>query len=361
MNKQVLHRLVAVACVVASSLTHVRAQGVSEIDHSRRVSQAKSACAPYQGRKLSLVIQHKPGGGFDLMARALEPLLSSHSGMSVAVSSITGGHGILAIRTVVNAKSDRPVVGLIDLGSFATQLVSDQAGLSLSSLAGLGVMATDHTVWITRQPLVWSPPDTGVYTSTSTTSPYVRLGIPGQLLGLKLKPIFGFEGTNQAWLALLRGDVDIVTMSDQSASRNLAAGATATVGLILSDRPHPEFPGVPYLAGVGGLVDARTKALAPNERKRLMDLGALSVMLSEQARTLVASAKLEPAVLKCLRHATQAALFDPALAEVAERQKFGLSPEKPEAAQEKMQKVARALSDNRDYLRSIAAAWKEGN
>jgi tripartite-type tricarboxylate transporter receptor subunit TctC len=98
MNKIVLLSLFAVACGAASTLTQVWAQSVSESDHSRRVAQAKSTCLPYQGRKLSMVIPVKPGGGFDLMGRALEPFLASRSGMSVAVSNVAGGSGLLAIK-----------------------------------------------------------------------------------------------------------------------------------------------------------------------------------------------------------------------------------------------------------------------
>lgn len=360
MKNQVRHS-VTFACGVGLFLTQVFAQGVPDTDHSQRAAQAKSACAPFQGRQLSMVIPVKPGGGFDLMGRALEPFLATHSGMSVAVSNVAGGSGVLAIKAVTDARASRPVVGLINLGTFGTQAAAGQSPLDFSRLVGLGVMSTDHAVWVSRQSMDWANATNKVMTSASPSSPYVRFGMPAKLLGLNLRPIFGYEGTNEAWMALLRGELDLVTMSDYSAKRNLSTGASATVSLTLTDRPHPDFPGVPHLAGAAGMVDLRSKGMAPDERKRLMDQAGLTVMLSEQARTLVASARLDPAVLKCLRLATQAALFDPALADVAKRQKFGLSPETPEAAQKKMQQVARALSDNRDYLRAIAAAWKEGN
>lgn len=332
-----------------------------EIDHGTRVAAAKSTCAPYAGRKLSLVISYKPGGGYDLMGRAMEPVLSKYSGMRVSISNITGGHGMLAIQKVLSAKSERPVIGLIDLGSFATQIAVDQSGASMSALVGLGVMSTDYSVWITRQSFILSESKNNTLTGASIASPYVRLGMPAKLLELNIKPIFGFEGTNQAWLALLRGDIDITTMSDQSAKRNLATGSNAKVSLTLTNHEHPDFPGTPYLAGAGGMVDIKTKGMPQPERKRLMDFATLAVMLSEQAKVLVVSSKLQSSVLTCLRHATEAALFDSGLAETAKRQKFILNPETSQSVQERMKQVDQALKDNRKSLRDIGTSWKNGS
>lgn len=308
---------------------------------------------------MSIVVSSKPGGGFDLMARALSPVLASYSGMRVGVANVTGGSGLQAMRSVLNAKKESPVVGLIYLGSFATQMMEDPKGPALSSLTGLGLMSTDYSVWVAKKSIPWREKHIDKLIGASSAAPLLRLGVPSFAMGLDTQPVFGYQGSNETWLAMLRGEVDVVAMSDESAKRNLASGAGAVVSLMLTDRAHPDFPGVPYLAGAGGVVDVRTKDMPSVKRKRLMELAFLSAVLSEQARTLVASAKLDPAVLSCLRHATEAALFDSELAEVAKRQKFGLNPATARVAQEKIQQVDQALKDNRHDLLSIAAAWKD--
>ena len=113
------------------------------------------------------------------------------------------------------------MVGLINLGSFATQMAAGRSSLDFSNLVGLGVMSTDQAVWVSRRRIDWLSSQSTLMTSASPSSPYVRFGIPAQLLGLNLKPIFGYEGSNQVWMAMLRGEVDVVTMSDQSAQRNI--------------------------------------------------------------------------------------------------------------------------------------------
>lgn len=360
MNKQFLRRLFLVLVLgIGASFSSAWSQSELGADHGSKVALAKSTCAPYAGRKMSIVVSSKPGGGFDLMARALNPVLASYSGMRVGVANVTGGAGLQAVRLVFNAKTENPVVGLIYLGSFATQMMEDPKGPSLSSLTGLGVMSTDYSVWVAKKSIPWREKHIDKFMGASSAAALLRLGVPSFAMGLNTQPVFGYQGSTETWLAMLRGEVDVVTMSDQSAKRNLASGAGAMVSLTLTDRPHPDFPGVPYLAGAGGMVDVRTKDMPSVKRKRLMALAFVSAVLSEQDRTLVASAKLDPAILSCLRHATEAALFDSALAEVAKRQKFGLNPADARAAQEKIQQVDQALKDNRQDLLTIAAAWKD--
>lgn len=359
MDKKFLRGFLVLVCGVGASLSNAWSQSALGVDHGSKVALAKSVCAPYAGRKLSIVVPVQPGGGFDLMARALEPVLASHSGMRVGVANVAGGSGLLAIRAVLNATVDKPVIGLFNLGSFATQMMEDPKSLSFLSLAGLGVMSTDYSVWVTQKSIPWHEKHIGKLLGASIAAPFLRLGVPSFAMGLNTQPVFGYQGSNDTWLAMLRGEVDVVAMSDQSAERNLASGGRAMVSLTLTDHAHPDFPGVPYLAGAGSMVDMRTKDMPVVERKRLMKLASVGAMLSELARTLVASTKLDSAVLSCLHHATEAALFDPALEDAAKRQKFRLNPETAESAQAKIQRLDQALKDNRQDLLTLAASVKE--
>ena len=333
------------------------AQGMSSFDQTSAAAASRTACASFQGRKLSLIVSNKPGGGFDLMARTFGPFLEQHSGMSVAVSNVTGAQGMMAIRAVADARSDRPVVGLMGPGPLVNQYVTQASALDWSRLSALGLMSTEYAVWLARQPQSWLEVGTRRYLVTSSASPSTMLGVPAHLLGLNFQPVLGYEGTSEAWLALLRGEIDVMTTSDQSARRTLAAGRQAVVSLTLTQTPHPDFPGVPHLAGRGGLVDLRTRDMAPARRKQLMEQAALAVTLSEQARMLLVSAKLPAPLQACLRHASEAALFDPAFAEAAKRQKLVLEPEPAGRAQARMAVLQQLLEQHKEFLRSIAKAW----
>jgi hypothetical protein len=218
-------------------------------------------------------------------------------------------------------------MGLIGPGPLVNQYVTQTSGLDWSRLFVLGLISTEYAVWLTRQPQSWLEVGARRYSVTSSAAPPTVLGVPAHLLGLNFQPVLGYEGTSESWLALLRGEIDVMTTSDQSARRTLAAGRQAVVSLTLTQTPHPDFPGVPHLAGRGGLVDLRTRDMAPARRKELMEQAALAVTLSEQARMLLTSSRLAASLQTCLRHASEAALFDPAFAEAAKRQKLALEPE----------------------------------
>lgn len=353
--------LIPLLCGVVLTMSIPWAQSAPSVDHNQLLAKAKVSCAPYAGRKLSLVVPYKPGGGYDLMARALGPVLAAHSGMQVSVSNIPGGKSILALRAIVNGNADKPVLGLIGLGVSANAMIATKAGLALSDLRGLGVMSVEKQFWVTKTAIDWKQTSGMPLLTATSTDPLLYFGLPSQAMNLKARAVLGYQGTNDTWLALLRGEVDVINLPEETASRNLAAGVDAKVRLILSNKSDPKHPGVPYLAGPGGMVDTRTQDMAAPDRQRLMAMGELAAMLSELTRTLVASARLDGKVLTCLRHATEAAIFDPYLAEVAKRQKFGLEPETAADAQRKIDKMAQLLQENNKVLRAIAAQWKEGH
>lgn len=328
---------------------------------SQLAAQATSSCQPYKGRKLSLVVPFKPGGGFDLLARAMEPILARHSGMAVSVYNVPGASGRLALVQILNGRPERPAIAIIGLGSFSSLLLEDKGAVSLSQFAGLGTASKDTAVWVVRAPIPWDSAGTRLYTGTSAGTNLARLELPSHVAGIQVRTLMGYQGTHDSWLALLRGEIDIAPMADQAAQRVLASGPDkAMVGLILDSKPHPEFPGVPHLAGRGGVVDRRSQRLPKAERQRLMDTADLAVTLAQSSKSLVASATLSPPVLACLRQATQATLFDPELAAMASRQQLELAPDSAAATQIKMQQLDKILQQNLPLLRAVAAGKNEG-
>src|SRR5260370_28497294 len=86
-------RLVAAACAVAGLIT------------ADLVSSGVGA-ADYPERTVDLVIPYPPGGGIDLLLRALAEGLSAHFKQSFVVSNRTGAGGAIGIAYVARAASD---------------------------------------------------------------------------------------------------------------------------------------------------------------------------------------------------------------------------------------------------------------
>lgn len=316
------------------------------------------SCAQYKDLKLTLTIPFKPGGGYDLMGRAFKPFLAHYSGMNVAIANIPGANGALALRAISTAKNSRPMVGLINLSTFITHFVEDSDSVDISHFHGLGIMSTEQLVWVSKKNIDWLKPQKAELLGAATSSPYARLGIPAQLIGIRVKPILGYEGSSDGWIALLRGDVDILPLPDATALRNMESGKEVSASLTLTDQAHPEFPGTPHLAGEGGVLDIKSQNLPNTQRQQMMNLGKLAVTLAQATRTLVAPKSLDKNLLTCLENASQAALFDPKLIETAHRQKFKISPISAKSTTEKMQYIDETLRKNKVFLRNIASTMK---
>lgn len=315
-----------------------------------------SVCEPFKGRKLSLVIPFKPGGGYDLMGRALTPVLADYSGMSVAVANVTGGNGVQALKWIVESRNTKPTLGLINLATLTTQMLESRSNVKLSDLQGVGILSTEPMVWVSKEKIDWQKPPQKPLLAAATSSPHFRLGMPAQLMGIPVKPIYGYEGSNDGWLALLRGDVDVLPMTDATAKRNLASVTGVHVTLTLTNKPHADFPGVPYLAGEGGLLARSLKSMAPGAKKRALELAELAVMLSEGTRALVVSKKTSVSLTACLESATQAAMRDGELLEMAKLQKFSFDPMGAKATTAKIQRLSDILKTHGDYLKVLVSS-----
>lgn len=289
------------------------------------------------------------------MGRALEPFLTAYSGMSVVISNVTAGNGAQAIQLLTQARKTKPVMGLINLASLTTPEVLNVTKGEFTLLTGLGVMSTDHSVWLSREPIDWLKSRSRVFVAAASSTPYARLSMPGDLLGVNIKPVFGYEGSSDVWMALMRDEIDLMPSSDDSAKRYLSMGGKAEVTLALTMQPHPDFPAVPYLAGRDSVLDVQSRQLPSKARQRLLELGELVVMLSESTRTLVVSPNLGREMHTCLKTATQAALFDPELASVVNRQRLTLSPMDSRATDAKIRRLESTFKKYNAELQSYIA------
>lgn len=89
-----------------------------------------------------------------------------------------------------------------------------------------------------------------------------------------------------------------------------------------------------------------------------MELGQMAVIFSDQVRALLTSSQLKPPMLACLRAATEAALFNPELAELAKRQKIIVQPSGAMATQNKISFIDQSLRQHGPYFQSLVNTWK---
>jgi tripartite-type tricarboxylate transporter receptor subunit TctC len=235
---------------------------------------ASSACADpiadfYRGKTVTLVVSNPPGGGYDLLARTIAPVLAKHipGTPNVIVQNMPGAAGILATNHLFNiAAKDGTVIGSVSntvpfeplLGTTEARFDPLAFNWLGSPTVETGLLGVWHTVPVN------SVADARMREVTiasngprSTPSFYARL--LNETLGLKLRLIMGYPGQNEFNLAMEKGEVDGTSSLFYSSlvATRPAWLAEKKIKLIVQYgfEKHPKLPDVPFASDLAANAD----------------------------------------------------------------------------------------------------------
>ncbi|HVZ43459.1 MAG TPA: hypothetical protein VHA82_06585 [Ramlibacter sp.] len=318
-------------------------------------ARAADNCAAYAHRKITLVVPFKPGGGYDAYARLLAPVLQETTGSRVVVTNITGANGVSGMKAVASAPTDNFTLGVFDLRDLLAARLTDATLPAVQDFVALGSFGSTAGVWAARQSTAHLLDGRGALTFGVSTGILARVLLPAMLLEREVRLVRGYAGSTERWLALLRGEVDLTDGSEDSIARYVSTSPGTAGVLVLADHPLAQFPGAPYLAGPGGVVDERTRMLAPLARRERMELAALCAELATSVRTIAIARSVDPAARRCIESAVGEALFSPALREAAARQKAPLEPQRGTEVRESLLRMEQAMKRREPLLKRLAA------
>lgn len=186
---------------------------------------AGTALADWPADKpIELIVAFAPGGGTDIMLRALAPFLEADLGATVAVLNKPGASGEIAYTALSQADADGYTISSLNTPGFLTMQISRelkydpkslcpiarivedpgtfvvQAGSDISSLADLVAKAKE------------APGTVSVATTGVGTDEHMALLQLEQAAGIDLTPV-PFEGANEAKTALLGGHVQVIGLN----------------------------------------------------------------------------------------------------------------------------------------------------
>lgn len=241
--KTVLGRLLAVACLI--------------------YIPAAQADFPEPGKPLRLIVGFPPGGGADVLARAISVDLAKQLGIAVVIENKPGASGIIATNTVARAAPDGHTVYLATPGSLTilpnmqdvpydpaqdftaiSLLVSMPNVLVVSPNAGIASVAE----------LLDQAKKGGDFTYASGGS-----GTIGQMAAEQFNLLANtqlrhvpYRGTTPA-LTDVMGGITTLTFSDPSVKNLVASGKLKALAVTGSQR-SPQLPDVPTMveSGVAG-------------------------------------------------------------------------------------------------------------
>lgn len=240
------------------------------------------------GRSLQLIVPYPPGGGNDIGARALAPLLERELGMPVVVLNRAGAASQIGMTQVARARPDGLTIGY-GLWPQTTTLYLDasrQAQFTRESFTPLALHVTDPgTIMVRADSPIRSLAD--MVAEARRRPDDFRMSDNGQLghehlasirlqrlAGLKFNQIH-FQGAGPALTALLSNQTEAGIFAVGTANAQVRQGALRALA-VLSRTQSPFLPGVPTALSQGfDVVAGSTRAfvapagLPPAMRDRL--------------------------------------------------------------------------------------------
>jgi tripartite-type tricarboxylate transporter receptor subunit TctC len=210
-----------------------------------------------QDRPIKFVIPFGPGG-FDTYARTLAPLLERILGAVVVPENVPGAGGRIGANTVYRARPDGYTIGLWSMpGMTMPGVVGERVRFDLEKLSWIAQLSYDGYGLIVKsgsaidsfdklcklgRPALFA--GQGGYTETASIATVITMAE----LGCPYKIVTGYQGSGQATLAVMRGDVDARINPLGSLAPYIESG---DVRLLMTFETEPSFPGVPTIADLG--------------------------------------------------------------------------------------------------------------
>jgi tripartite-type tricarboxylate transporter receptor subunit TctC len=311
----------------------------------------ESEAAFFKGKTVRLIVGYGAGGGYDIYARMIAPYIAQALGTTVVVENQPGAGGISALDNLVVAPPDGLQMMIVNgTGAVLGQLIS-QPGVryDLAKIGHLGTVSASPWVWLVAPNSPIKTPQDAINAHTrmmwSASGPIDGLSdgaaFTCEALALDCRIVIGYPGSNEAALAVGKGEMDAIYVSDTSANNYVKAGqgrAVATMGR----KKSRFFPDTPTIF--------EALKLTPDQ-EWLFDFRAT---VEDLGRILVVPPDLPPARLAYLQAAVKKALSDPALIAEGERTERYVDYIDAEPTRAAMLKVVESISpEQRERVKTI--------
>lgn len=317
---------------------------------------AQPAPGFFAGRTITINVAGTAGGGFDVMTRAMAKFYGRHipGHPEVIVKTMPGGGGLVAANHLYNV-APKDGTMLAYLGPIAVDPLlnpgSSAAKFAATKFTWIGSLGASHSVLV-----VWhtAPAQTvddlfKVETivagtgAASTTDFYPK--VLNETLGFKFRLITGYQGSQETYLAIERGEAHGRFSSWDGLKSTVGHWFTegkAKVVLQAALRRHPELPDVPTILEL-----AKT-----DEHKQIVRF----MLASAEARPIAAPPDIPADRATALRDAFAKLVADPEY--VAEMKRLKLDPSGPMTGEQLQDYYKQVYLTPKAIIDRVAAAMK---
>ena len=238
----------------------VLATGCSSSDAGTDESD-DAAAAPaescYEGETVRYLVPYPPGGGYDIIARAVSPFLEEELGATFVVDNMPGAGGLLAANELNTSPADGLTIGLFPGEGLVGTALAEASGAQFdpTEFTYVARLAQEPRLVIAGTP---SAIDTAEDLLTADNVRYGTTGVGGsdhidaivlpRILGIEdsVEIITGFDGIAEIAPAAVRGDIDIASGSVGSRINVVKTGDFVPVLVVGRERDDlvPDVPAI---------------------------------------------------------------------------------------------------------------------
>lgn len=228
------------------------------------LAAALPAAAQFTPTKpVDLIVHTGPGGGSDLLARAMATMIEKEKLVPVRINVMNkpGGNGAVAAAALAERKDDPHTLGLVTSVWIAGPLTSSEAKITVHDLKPIAQLMLEPAVFAVRADSPYkslkefvdaakAKPGSLKQSGGSVTSRdnIIRLSLQ-HATGAKWQFV-SFQGGGERLAALLGGHVDIMVIEPQEAGEQVRAGKLRVLAQ-LSEKRLPNYADVPTLREAG--------------------------------------------------------------------------------------------------------------
>ncbi len=213
----------------------------------------------FPSMNITLIVPVTPGGGFDTNARLIAPFLKKHlpGQPNVVIKNVPGGEWRIGIMEMYKSKPDGHTVCLFNLPGNLLGQITHLAEYDLNKVSWIGTITDSVYVCAfsprsglkTLQDLRKAPQiKAGVVGLTSTTS--LGIIISAKEMGFKVR-LINHNGSQEAILSAIRGDVDMVTYVFPTMRKFLVDAKDLVPFTVYAKQRIKELPDVPTIGELG--------------------------------------------------------------------------------------------------------------
>ncbi len=221
-----------------------------------------AAMAAYPERPITIVVPWGPGGGADIVARALAPALEKDLGQTIIVVNKEGGSGTIGASFAAHSKPDGYTVGLINDTGYIHQVLyggTDYGKDDFESLCtflrapiflSVNTSSPIKTLAEFVEHAKKNPGTVTMSTSSMGGSTHLTWELFFRKAGIKIQPMPMKGGGNAAVIALAGGHVQCGVAHPSEIRSMVAAGKIRPLA-VAEDARLKSYPDVPTLKELG--------------------------------------------------------------------------------------------------------------